>query len=282
MSLRAVARKEYFQCRRSPTVLSVIGLFLLSAVFFAVIQWVPNVGQPGYDGTPTSTLALLNSLGQPGAIFIPLLGLLVGYHTIAGERESGALKMMLALPHTRRDVVFGKFLGRVAVVMAATALAGVAVGIIAAVSYAVFDVEAFLLNTTLMVAYGAVYVAIAVGFSAWMDSRSKALVGTVSLYALFMLGWDALMLLLQLIFIGPTLPAGTKLPDWLQFIAVLNPSRAFMYATRSVLPSYYELTVSAQSDAAFLQDGVGFLILAGWIVLPLCLGFLRFTRTDIQ
>ncbi|MFC6990329.1 ABC transporter permease subunit [Haladaptatus sp. GCM10025707] len=282
MSLKTVARKEYHQCRRSPAVLGTVSLFFLSVVFFAAIQWVPKIGQVGYSGTPRFTLALINSLGQPGAIFVPMLGLLVGYHTIAGERESGALKMMLALPHTRRDVVFGKFLGRVAVVMAVTAIAGLAVGVIALVTYAAFDVKSFVINTTIWVLYGSVYVSIAVGFSAWMESKRKALVGTVSLYALFMLGWDALMFILQLIFIGPTLPQGAQLPDVIQFAGVLNPARAFMFASRSALPAYYELTVYSESNAAFLQDWIGFPILAVWVVVPLSLGYLRFRAADIH
>ncbi|WP_114578815.1 ABC transporter permease subunit [Saliphagus sp. LR7] len=279
MSLVAVAKKEQRECRRSYTLLGTALLFVLSAAFLAAIQWVPRLGLRA--GTPTSTLALLNSLAQPGAIFVPMLGLLIGYHTIAGEREQGTLRIALGLPNTRREVVFGKFAGRLAVIAAAITLTSIIIALIALATFEYFDTKAFVLNTVLTILYGGVYLAIAIGFSAWMHSRLRAMVGTSFLYLVFLLGWDAVLLFLQLIFIGPTLPEGSQLPDWMQFINILNPATAFQYARKAVLPAYAELTPAPESSAVYLQDWVGFPILFIWIAAPLIFGYIRFKRTDL-
>lgn len=280
MSITAIVRKEYRELRRSYSLLVISIFFTLTGVFFAGIQWVPELGLR--EGTPTSTLALLNSLAQPGTAFIPLLGLLAGYQAIAGERERGSLKLALSVPNSRREIVFGKFLGRFAVVAGAILTTSVAIGLIALTTYAYFDTKAFLLNTALTVAHGGVFVAISVGFSAWMSSRLRALVGTAFLYMLFLLVWDVILLFLQLLFIGPTLPKGSQLPNWIQVLNVLNPATAFQYAREAVLPAYSELTPAPESSAAYLQDWVGFPVLLAWVVTPLVLGYLRFERADIN
>ncbi|ELZ13911.1 ABC-2 type transporter [Halovivax asiaticus JCM 14624] len=280
MSVTAIVRKEYRELRRSYTLLATGLLFTLTAVFFASIRWVPKLGLR--EGTPTSTLALLNSLTQPGTVFIPILGLLAGYQAIAGPRERGSIKMALSLPNTRREVVFGKFVGRFSVVATATLTASVAVWLVAVSTYADFDTTAFLLTAVLTAIHGGVFVAISVGFSAWMRSRLRALVGTAFLSLLFLALWDTVLLALQLLFIGPSLPAGSQLPNWMQVINVLNPVTAFQYARQAVVPAFSELTRTPESSAVYLQDWIGFPVLLAWILIPLVLGSLRFERADIS
>lgn len=64
----------------------------------------------------TTTLVLLNSMRQPTVLLIPLVGLALAYDTIAGERESGTLRLLIGLPNSRAEVVFGKFVGRTGVI----------------------------------------------------------------------------------------------------------------------------------------------------------------------
>ncbi|MFD1512945.1 ABC transporter permease [Halomarina rubra] len=280
MSLRAVARKEFHECRRSYTLLGLAGLYVLIAVFFAVIQWVPYPDMS--REASTSTLALLNSLTQPGAAFVPLLGLLVGYHTIGGARESGSIRLTLSLPNTRRAVVFGTFLGRFAVVATVIALASAGIGIVALATYAYFDVEALVVNTAVSVLYGGVYVAIGIGFSAFTKSRFRALLGAAGLFWLFFIVWDAFMFLVQVLFIGPTLPEGSQLPGWMEYVWLLNPSSAIVYTRRTLLPEYHELVFTPRTSAAYLQDWVGVVVLFVWVVVPLVVGYVRFERIDLE
>jgi len=277
MPLNAVVEKEFLDSVRSSSLLGLTALFVAFAGFLAAIQWVPNLTTS--DSVSTSTLALLNSMKQPTVVFVPMIALGIGYDTVAGERERGSLKLMLGLPNRRRDVVFGKFIGRTAVVGVAVLVGYVTVGVIALLTYDSFDAVMFGTYTLLTVCYGAVYIAIAVGISAAARSRARALGGVVAMYALVMLLWDALLYALQLLVFGAQPPEG-GLPAWFDLIGVLNPSTAFMFAARAVIPEYYELTVYPESDVFYLQDWVGFVVLAVWAVVPLVLGYWRFENAD--
>jgi len=279
MGLAAVAKKDFRDSIRSYTLLGLVVVFTAFAAGLALIQWVPPLYR---DGTvETSTLALLNSMRQPTVFFVPLISLAVTYDSIAGERERGSIRLLLGLPNTRRAVVFGKFIGRTSVVAVAILVGYAVAGLIALLTFDSFDVAVFGLYTALTIFYGAVYTALATGFSAAMESQFRALVGASALYGLFLLGWDIMLLFLQLLIYGQDIPED-GLPDWFNFIGLLNPSTAFMHAVRAVIPEYAQITFYPESSAVYLQDWVGFVVLVFWGAVPLAVGYYRFTRADIQ
>ncbi|UIO99692.1 ABC transporter permease [Halobaculum sp. CBA1158] len=280
MPLRAVVRKDFTDAIRSFSLQFTTLLFVAFAAGLAAIQWIPET-QYGGPAVDPSTLALLNSMRQPTVFMIPLIGLVLAYDALAGERTSGTLRLLIGLPNSRLEAVAGKFLGRTAVIAVAIAVGYAVAGGIALATYESFDARVFGLYTLLTIGYGAVYVGIATGFSAAMASRRDAFAGAGGLYALFILGWDVLLLVLQLAIYGEEIPEA-GLPDWFKFLGMVNPSTAFMHAVRSVVPEYETLTFYPEGSAAYLQDWVGFVILAGWCVLPLAFGYLRFERADIH
>ena len=279
MSLAAVVRKDVRDAVRSYTLVGLVLAFTAFAAGLALIQWVPPLHR---DGTvETSTLALLNSMRQPTVFFVPLISLAVTYDTIAGEREDGQIRLLLGLPNTRTAVVFGKYLGRTGVIVVAILVGYAVAGLVALLTFDSFDTAIFVRYTVLTVCYGAVYTALATGFSAGMKSRFRALVGASALYGLFLIGWDFGLLLLQLVIYGQEIPE-SGLPGWFWFLGLLNPSTAFMHAARSVIPEYSQITFYPAPDAVYLQNWVGFVVLAFWGVVPLVAGYLRFTRMDIH
>jgi len=131
MSALTVAKKDFRDAIRSRTLLALIVLF---AIFTAGGAYVSTlIGGLLSNANPAgsqSALDLIFALLTPASLLVPVIGLLAGYKAIAGERESGSLKFLLGLPHSRRDVVLGKVIGRAAVVTVAI-LIGFAVGIVA-------------------------------------------------------------------------------------------------------------------------------------------------------
>ena len=278
MSLVAVVRKEFLDSVRTYSLAGVTLLFTLFAAGLAALEFVPVMYRD--SAVETSTLALLNSMRQPTVFFVPWVGLGMGYNAIAGERETGKLRLLLGLPNSRASVVLGKFVGRTAVV-AVSILVGYGVaGTIALLTYDSFDFAAFGVFTALTICYGAVYVALGTGFSAGLKTRQAALVGAIALYSLFLLGWDFGLLLLQLAIYGQEIPEA-GLPNLFPFLGLLNPSTAFMHAARAVIPAYSEITFYPETEAVYLQDWVGFVVLALWTVIPLSLGYVYFERADL-
>lgn len=279
MALQAVVRKDFEDSIRSYTLAALVLLFAAFATFLAAIQWIPL---PYQDSTvEKSTLALLNSMRQPTVFLVPVISLAVAYDTIAGERESGSLRLLLGLPNSRADVVFGKFIGRVGVVAVAILVGYATAALVALATYDSFSLRIFVLYTLLTVLYGAVYTALATGFSAAMRSRTRALVGATGVYSLVILGWDAILYGIPFVVFGDDF-TGADIPNWLHFLGLVNPSTAFMHASRAVIPEYREITFHPTPDVFYMQDWVGIPILLFWVVVPLAFGYLRFDATDIQ
>ena len=278
MSLVAVARKDFNDSIRSGSFLATTLLFVLVCGFWAAIQHVPQMYSD--SAVPTSTLALLNSMGQPMAFFVPMLGLGISYASIAGERDSGSIKLTLGLPNSRRDTVLGKFIGRCAVLTIAILSGYSVVAVFALSTYESFAAVKFVLYTVLTVFYGAVYVAIGIGFSSVMRSQYTALVGAVSLYVIFQLGWDLVTAILQTLTVG-YIPPDSGAPPWLIVVHALNPTAAVGYATRAIIPTFDEIMSYPVSASFYPPKWTGFAILSVWLVVSLGFGYLRFQSADI-
>ena len=69
-------------------------------------------GEIGEMEATVTTLITLSSL------FLPIIGIMLGYGAITGEVESGALSIVLSYPVKRIDVILGKFLGLSCVIFA--------------------------------------------------------------------------------------------------------------------------------------------------------------------
>lgn len=278
MSLTAVIKKEFLDSIRSRMLLALTLLFVLFAGGLTAIRFVPPIFAT--STVETSTLALLNSMKTPTVFFVPLIGLVIGYKSIVGERESGSLKLMLSLPNTRREVVFGKFIGRTAVLAVSILLGYAVAGVIALLSYDSFAFSIFGTYTLLTIFYGVVFIAIATGISAGVKSSWWAVSVAGVMYALFLFVWDIIVVIFIVATVGWTTPE-TGPPGSIQALFMLNPSTAFGYATRAVIPEFDEIVILVEPTEFYLQDWVGFVILALWIVVPFGLGYLRFTRTEL-
>ena len=279
MSLAAVAGKDFNDSIRSGSFLAATLLFVFVSGLWTAVQHVPEMYTS--SEVPTSTLALLNSMGQPMAFFVPMLGLGISYAAIAGERDSGSIKLLVGLPNSRRDVVLGTFVGRCAVLSIAILCGYSVVAIFALLTYESFAAVEFVLYTVLTVFYGAVYVAIGIGFSSVMRSQHTAFIGAAGLFALFQLGWDIVTALLQTITVG-YVPSSSGAPPWLIVVHALNPTAAVGYATRAIIPTFDEIMSYPVSDSFYPPEWAGFAILTSWLVLSLGFGYLRFQSTDIM
>jgi ABC-2 type transport system permease protein len=279
MSLTTIVKNDLKDSIRSDSFIAITLLFVLVAGFWAAIQHVP----PMYADSdiPTSTLALLNSMGQPMAFFVPLLGLAISYGAISRERDSGTIKLTLGLPNSRSDVVLGKFIGRTAVLSIAILSGYAVIAAIALVTYEAFAAFKFILYTVLTIFYGAVYVAIGIGFSSVMESQRAALAGAAGLYVLFQIGWDFVTAILQTITVG-YVPPESGAPPWIIVVHALNPTAAVGYATRAIIPTFDEIMSYPVSASFSPPKWAGFAILTAWLVLSLGYGYRRFRSADIK
>jgi ABC-2 type transport system permease protein len=284
MSTIAIAKKDFQDAVRSRGLIALTVIFVLFTVGGAYISTAIS---GLLDGEGESTLDLIIALQSPASFLVPIIALLIGYGVVAGERESGSLKFLLGFPHSRRDVVFGKIIGRTAVV-SISILIGFAAGMVAIFAFtgSISPVE-YVVFTLLTVLLGFVYVCIGVGLSSMTRSTTRAAVGAFGLLALFWLLWGVITQLLLYLTTGSVFTE--SFPGWYVAFVSLPPGPAYGSAIGAVLGESGLATASTYESQGLIDGSLpivaepwfGFVILALWAVTPLVVGLLRFDRVDL-
>ncbi|UPM44163.1 ABC transporter permease subunit [Halocatena salina] len=258
MSMLQVAKKDFQDAIRSLTLVAVVGGFTAFLAFYTYYQFTMS---------PMTTTTAAD-LYQSTANVVVVIGTLLGYKSIVGERESGSLKFLLGAPHTRRDVVVGKFLGRAAVVVVTVVVGFAVVGVHYAVLADSPSLMAYALLIGKLLIPGVVFVAVALAFSAANRSTTVATWGAIVLAIVFAFAWDTVFSIIQ----SFMLPPDAATPNWLHLIIRLNPK--FFYMDSNTL----ELGDTAPF---YLEPWFGGVIVAGWLLIPLGLAYLLFERSDL-
>jgi len=311
-SIRVVAEKDFRDAIRSRALLvlgAVFVVFFAAAAFFFADQVqqalegaanASNASQAQQAQQVRENLdsdAFLDTLTQITRLLIPLTGIVVSYAALVGERESGTMKLLLALPHSRLSIVLGKLIGRSGVV-AVPVLLGF---LVAAPIFPILGVTlkpvgflAFALATALV---GVVFVAISLGASAAAPTARRAVVGIVGLYVLFTLLWGQVSnAVFQRISDNTDLGNEALIRTFL-VLRHINPVRAYESLVASVGQSplaartsvfsglqgqFFAQTLEQGSGLPiYLTDGALVIYLLLWIVVPVALGYWAFERSDL-
>ncbi|MFP4590324.1 MAG: ABC transporter permease subunit [Halobacteriales archaeon] len=280
MSWTAVARKEVSDASRSLILWIVSALFLLFAVIiigaFILVESVAPA-----EATEASALDALAFVISPVSLFAPIIALLVGYKAIVGERDSGSLKVLLSLPHTRWDVMFGKLVGRSVVMAIPVLVAFVVMGLLITVFVEPIAIGEFLVLFVLSLLFATAFVAIAIAISGAVRSSTVAAAAMFGIFALFFLLWDVILLGLNYAIEGEVFPS-TILPEWYLFVQMLAPNGAFNVAAQGMLPNVDLYAGRFPGEVpVYLSEWAGLGVMLLWLVVPFTIGYLRFRSVDL-
>jgi len=299
-SVRAVAKKDFQDAVRS-------WLFWgLSAFFFLIL--VAVTGGLAYFGEDiaaqgATTDMLVVFVSRITQLVVPLIALVLGWKSIAGECESGSIKILLSLPHSRKDVLVGKLLGRSAVLSVSLTVGFVLAAVVVAALLGGFDFVDYVGLLVMSIVFGVAYVSIAVSLSSLTRSTTLAGAAMFGVFVLFYVVWNALLGVFRLLAQREVLffdtvsyttelrgqeVEATRLQDWVYFVLNLDPGQAYtngLTLLTDVDALENQSQISAQMFGGelpfFLQDWFSFLILLFWIVVPMAVAFYRFDRVDL-
>lgn len=284
-----VAKKEFTHAVRSG---SLRGLFVLSLAA-TVIVFRATSGEPSRH-TADATVGLL---GLPFQLLAPIAAILTGCFTVVGERETGSLRLLLALPLSRIEVVLGKFLGTFTAITVGIA-ATVAFAI--PVSFLIFGSAPYVplvgLGVTTALLAGA-FLGFATGISAAVSTRKRAIGVAVGSYFTLAFLWELVVAGIHYV-VTQTLPE-RPFPAWILVLNRFNPIEAYamvaeMLGATTVAPlrvSYGLLgsgsgsSIAEQSTASapvYLSDHFVVLVFVLWIVTPVAIGAVRFRRAELR
>jgi len=285
----AVTKKDFTDAIQAKSIWVTTALFVLAAsgatVLYAQVDFF-------HDGTP-SAAGLITFVRSATTLFVPVIAVLAGYRSIAGEREDGSIRLLLSIPVSRRDVVLGKLIGRTGVVVAPAMLAYLVAAVLAVVQIGGFDYVQFLVFGLVTALYALAYVSIAVGISASSKTTAVALAAVLAVWALFQFVWGLLGFALLFATNGFAMPSFDPIPAWYVLFTRLSPSGAFGAASSAFVPGGATAGMptgmgagdaggfSMPSGPFFLEEWFGFVLLLLWIVVPVALGYRWFTSADL-
>ena len=278
-----VARKEYAEHVRHAWVLAMSGIFLALTLAASILA--------GSSATGVALAGMLPTiLGMQATIgfVLPILALMLGFGTLAGERESGSLGLLAAQPVTRGEILWGKFAGLWAA-LATAVLAGIgAASLLVMVRRGVDGAGAWqlVMFVFLTLLWAATWMAIAVLVSALFRTRASAIGGALSVWFLFVVVWGVIEVLLLLAQFGTSAlqtPQDLPPPWWLTLVEVLNPNSVYRDLLVTSLPGYRDFSSSLGAIVGApgftpLTFAVG---MAVWIALPLGAAFAIFSKRDL-
>jgi ABC-2 type transport system permease protein len=281
MSIATVARKDFTDSRGSRALWLLTGLFVLFAAFMV---WAFAEFEAGGDGVDPNLAALgfYDFLAASAALFVSITALVVAYKAVAGERDSGSAKLLLGLPHSRRDVVVGKVLGR-GLVMAIPVVLGFAIAF--AVAFALLgavNVADYALFVAVTVLFALAYVSLMVAISASVSTTSRASALAFGAFVVLELVWGVVATGAVYLANGFSLPATiTAYPEWYFGLVSVVPSAAYQSAVSAVVDGASTGGGLAGHDAIYLDPWFGFVYLALWATVPLALAYAKFARADL-
>ena len=270
-----IARKEFADALRSRMLWGIVAIIaIMTSLAAGISLLVPNV-EGGAE-------MAIGGASQFAGLLVPIMALIAAYLAIAGERESGSLKVILGLPPSRGDVLFGKFLGRSGVVALGLVLGFVVSGVATAALYGGLPVLAFVGTTVLTVVLGVSFVGLAIGISAVTATRARAMTLAIAAYLGLTLLWDLAPNAVHLLLTGEM--PGAVVPGWFLFLQGLSPTGAYNALVQQLLLGEGVALEARLGGPApgFLDPVVFFGILVAWTVVPLVLGYLGFRRADLS
>ncbi len=193
--MHAVFRKELADHLASKRFVILFILVLLAAIFATYIA-VQNIR---CAVTPTTEFVFLkifttSSETLPSflfflSLFIPIIGIALGFDAINSERASGNLSRLLSQPIYRDSVINGKFLAGLAVlsiiiVSVIAIVAGLGLRIVG-VPPGSWEVLRLIIFAVVSIIYGAFWMALSVLFSVFFNRAATSMLASIALWIFF-------------------------------------------------------------------------------------------------
>jgi len=175
-----VARKEIIDVLRSKRFIALISLFII--FYIAGLSFIFTMGSENIGRRPIIFLFsnLFNSLG----FIAPLIGVVIGFDAISGERERGTLKILLSQPIYRDDIVNGKILAFITVIsLSILAATSISMGLFTSfINISLDDILRILLIAVFAILLSIAYYSISLFFSIHFRKTTHSALASISLW----------------------------------------------------------------------------------------------------
>jgi len=273
-----IAKKEFLDNIRNRWIILLTLLLFILVLMFSYLAGGQTVDVGSFGNMQNTVIGLMSI----SSVLIPLIGIILGFSTISGEAESGALYIVLSYPVTRFEVLLGKLLGLGSVIVISV-LAGFGLGgILITVAVGGESWLGYLGFMGLAIMLGCIFLSLSLCISAYCKRRVTSIGGGLLIFF-----WG---MIVGSIFLGLLFGNGYDLtdiqkgniPDWYWYEPLLSPPDLNQFA---VMKAFGLQNISVMgfefSFPTFMSTGLVVVVHFMWFLIPLVLGYFFFKRRDI-
>jgi Cu-processing system permease protein len=273
-TLVILARKEIADGLRNRWVAAAILLLAGLALALSFLGAAPG------GSVKASTLSLtVASLSSLTVYLLPLVALVLAYDALVGEFERGTMLLLLSYPVARWQVIFGKFLGHLGILVIAIVVgyggAGLVIAALGGSDAAGW--RAFSAMVASSVLLGAVFLGLGYLLSALVAERATAAGLAIALWLVFVVLYDLALLGLLLADSGQTIGQ-----EVFAALMLINPTDAYRIFN---LTGFAEVSQAAGIAGIGVSSGLGtglpLVAMALWVALPLAATTVLFQRKEL-
>ncbi len=273
-AMYTIAKKEFLDNIRNKWVILLTILFVLIIVVFS---YAAGSGETFGDMQNT----VLGLLGIT-SILIPLIAIILGFSTISGEAESGALFVVLSYPVRRVEVLLGKLLGLGSVIIVSVFIGFGLGGVVIALTVGPESWVGYIGFIFLSIFLGFIYLSLAICISAFCKRRITSIGGGILIFFWSMIYGTILMAIFFAT--GGTiddLMAGV-IPEWFFNSVVFSPGDLHQTAVQR---AFGVDTISAMGFSITIPEFLNsinlIIVHIVWFLVPLVLAYIFFKKRDI-
>jgi len=219
------------------------------------------------------------SLASLSVYLIPLIALMLSYDALVGEFERGTMLLLLAYPVTRWQIIVGKFLGHLMILLIAIVVGygGTVVVLTLVTDSGTEGWQAYATMMASTLVLGAVFIALGYLISVIVRERATAAGAAIGLWLVFVVLYDLLL------FGALTMDEDQKISQQLfSMLMLVSPTDAYRVLNLSLFEGVSE---AAGIAGVASEAGMSGMLLASslvlWIILPLVATLLLFRRREL-
>jgi ABC-type transport system involved in multi-copper enzyme maturation permease subunit len=271
-----IAKKEFMDNIRNKWI---IVLTIIFVILIIVFSYVAGAGAETLFGNmQASAIGLL----VISSTLIPLIAIILGFSTISGEAESGALYVVLSYPVRRIEVLLGKLLGLGLVIIVSIFLGFGFGGVVIAVTTGGESWGGFIGFILLSIFLGWIFLSLSICVSSYCKRRITSIGGGIVLWFWGMIYGTVMIAILYGAGYNFQDIATGNIPDWFFNSVVFSPPDLHQTA---VMRAFGIVTFDQMGYSITIPDflNMGMLITAQliWFIIPLFLAYYFFKKRDI-
>ena len=239
-------------------------------------------GQAGGDDVVGDMRLTVTGLLGISPLLIPLIAVILGFNTIAGEAESGSLMVVLSYPVRRIEVLVGKVLGLGSVIAFSTIIGFGSGGIIILGANGGEYWLEYLAFIGLTILLGFIFLSLTIFVSSFAKKRIHAIGGAILIFFWGMI--IGTVLFAVLLGSGYSFSDIGAWPDWAFYSAFLSPADLHQTTVQVEFGyTYFEISEFIRIDLPGLLQNMAILMTAHviWFFVPFGLAYYFFRRRDI-